>query len=425
MRRMWMIARREYLSYLRTTGFWISIAIVPLVIGYVSLGGSRAVQSVAPLPRLALVDLSHSGFADAVKPLLQGPSAVARPAPVPPDALQAMTPAAASTALQAALADRASGVDAAAVVSGAATQLRLDYWSREANDPTLASALQDLAAARMREARLKAQGVSPALVDSLSRASPELRRYSVQTHAQLTARDQTPVLMSMYLALLLLVSLMTAAGILLNGVIEEKSGRILEVLMSSASIPEILAGKILGCGGLTVTVLAAWAAFGLGLNLKTAPGQLGPELAALTAHGLIVYFALFFVAGYLMYAAVFAAIGAFCETAREAQTLLGPLMILLSVPILFLITAVQRPDAPVIALLSLIPPFTPFLMPTRIAAGVAGWQAIIGLALMVATAGVVVWLCGRAFRAGALSGGGLDLKRLIGGALTRHSKPGS
>ena len=423
MRRAWLIARREYLSYLRTAGFWISIAIVPLVIGYVSLGGSRAVQSAVPLPRLALVDLSHSGFAGAVQPLLQGPSALARLVPAPTEALTARTPEAASAALQAALADRSSGMDAAAVVSGAPTQLRLDYWSREANDPTLASALQDAAAARMRRARLKAEGVSPALLDSVGQAAPDLRRYSVQTHAQLTARDQTPVLMSMYLALLLLVSLMTAAGILLNGVIEEKSGRILEVLMSSASVPEILAGKILGCGGLTLTVLAAWAAFGLGLNLKTAPGQLGPELAALTGHGLIVYFALFFVAGYLMYASVFAAIGAFCETAREAQTLLGPLMILLSVPILFLITAVQRPDAPVITLLSLIPPFTPFLMPTRIAAGVAGWQAVVGLGLMAATSGVVVWLCGRAFRAGALSGGGLDLKRLIGGALTRHRKP--
>ncbi len=420
MRRMWMIARREYLSYLRTTGFWISIAIVPLVIGYVSLGGSRAVQSVAPLPRLALVDLSQSGFAAAVQPLLRGPSALALPAPVPASALTATTPETASAALQAALADRSSGLDAAAVVSGPATQLRLDYWSREANDPTLASALQDLAAARMRQARLKAQGVSPALVDSLNHVGPELRRYSVQTHAQLTARDQTPVLMSMYLALLLLVSLMTAAGILLNGVIEEKSGRILEVLMTSASIPEILGGKILGCGGLTLTVLAAWAAFGLGLNLKTAPGQIGGELSALGAHGLIVYFVLFFVAGYLMYASVFAAIGAFCETAREAQTLLGPLMILLSVPILFLITAVQRPDAPVIAWLSLVPPFTPFLMPTRIAAGVAGWQAIAGLVLMGVTAGLVVWLCGRAFRAGALSGGGLDLRRLVG-ALRRRT----
>lgn len=287
-----------------------------------------------------------------------------------------------------------------------------------ANDPTLAGALQDLAASRMRQARLSAQGLSPTLVESLNQAAPDLRRYSVTTHAQLTVRDQTPVLMAMYLALLLLVSLMTAAGILLNSTIEEKSGRILEVLMSSASIPEILTGKILGCAGLTATVLTAWASFGAAMSLQ-AHGEIGADLGALTAHGLIVYFALFFVAGYLMYASVFAAIGAFCETAREAQTLLGPLMILLSVPILFLLTATQRPDAPVIAVLSLIPPFTPFLMPTRIAAGVAPWQALLGLAEMAATAAGVVWVCGRAFRAGALSGGRLDIRQLLGAVRLR------
>ena len=420
MRRVWMIARREYLSYLRTAGFWVSLAVVPLVIGYLTLGGSKAVQSAAPPPRLAIVDLSHSGFAEAVPPLLRGPPVVGVVVPAPASALGAEAPEAAAAALQKALADRTDGLDVAAVVSGPPTQLRLDVWSREANDPTVAEALQDLAATRMRQARLKAEGVSPALVESLARATPELRRYSVQTHAQLTVKDQTPVLMAMYMALLLLVSLMTAAGILLNGVIEEKSGRILEVLMSSASIPEILGGKILGCLGLTLTVLAVWAAFGLGVNLKSAPGQLGPELSALGAHGLAVYFVLFFIAGYLMYASVFATIGAFCETAREAQTLLGPLMILLAVPTVFLLVAVQRPEAPVVTLLSLFPPFTPFLMPARIAAGVAGWQAVVGLLLMGATAALVVWLCGRAFRAGALSGGGVDVKRLIGGALGRR-----
>ena len=190
--------------------------------------------------------------------------------------------------------------------------------------------------------------------------------------------------------------------------------------MSSASIPVILGGKILGVAALSATVLAVWGALGLGVMLKGSPGQLGQVLGTLSAHGLIVYFALFFIGGYLMYASVFAAIGAFCETTREAQTLLGPLMILLSVPILFLTTAVQRPDAPVIAALSFVPPFTPFLMTARIASGLPAWQAIAGLLEMGVTASVVVWLCGRAFQAGALSGGGLDLKRLIGGALYRR-----
>ena len=416
-----MIARREYFSYLKTPGFWISLCVAPLVIGFATLGGTRAVQSTAPPPRLAVVDLSRSGFAAALKPALEGPDPLARIVSAPPAAEDAISPDQASQAVRAALAGPgAHALDAGVVVSGTPAQLRLDVWSRDIGDPGLAGTLQAVAAARMRQARLGAQGVSPELLRTLDQAAPEVRRFSPKSSGPMSFKDQAPGLAAMASAFVLWMSVVTGAGILLNSVIEEKSGRILEVLMSSASIPEILGGKILGVAALSATVLAVWGALGLGVMLKGSPGQLGQVLGALSAHGLIVYFALFFIGGYLMYASVFAAIGAFCETTREAQTLLGPLMILLSVPILFLTTAVQRPDAPVIAALSFVPPFTPFLMTARIASGLPAWQAIAGLLEMGVTASVVVWLCGRAFQAGALSGGGLDLKRLVGSALRRR-----
>ena len=415
-----MIARREYFSYLKTPGFWISLCVAPLVIGFATLGGARAVQSTAPPPRLAVVDLSHSGFAEALKPALEGPEPLARVVAAPPGAGGARAPEQASQAMRAALTGSHPALDAGVVVSGTPTQLRLDVWSRDIGDPGLTGTLQAVAAARMRQARLGAQGVSPDLLRTLDQAAPEVRRFSPKSSGEVSFKDQAPGLAAFASAFVLWMSVVTGAGILLNSVIEEKSGRILEVLMSSASIPEILGGKILGVAGLTGTVLAVWGALGAAVMLKGSAGQLGQVFGALSAHGLIVYFALFFIGGYLMYASVFAAIGAFCETTREAQTLLGPLMILLSVPILFLTTAVQRPDAPVIAALSFVPPFTPFLMTARIAAGLPAWQVLAGLLEMGVTATVVVWLCGRAFQAGALSGGGLDLKRLVGGALRRR-----
>ena len=414
-----MIARREYFSYLKTPGFWISLCVAPLVIGFATLGGARAVQSTAPPPRLAVVDLSHSGFAQALRPALEGPEPLARVVPAPAGAEDARGPEQASQTMRAALTGSDPALDAGVVVSGTPAQLRLDVWSRDIGDPGLTGTLQAVATARMRQARLGAQGVSPELLRTLDQAAPEVRRFSPKSSGEVSFKDQAPGLAAFASAFVLWMSVVTGAGILLNSVIEEKSGRILEVLMSSASIPEILGGKILGVAGLTGTVLAVWGALGAAVMLKGSPGQLGQVFGALSAHGLIVYFALFFIGGYLMYASVFAAIGAFCETTREAQTLLGPLMILLSVPILFLTTAVQRPDAPVIAALSFVPPFTPFLMTARIAAGLPAWQAVAGLLEMAVTATVVVWLCGRAFQAGALSGGGLDLKRLVGGALRR------
>ena len=136
-------------------------------------------------------------------------------------------------------------------------------------------------------------------------------------------------------------------------------------------------------------------------------------LAALSAHGLVVWLALFFVGGYLMYASVFVAIGAFCETVREAQTLLGPLMMLITIPIVFLTLAIEHPDAPLINTLSWIPPFTPFLMTARLASGPPLWQVGSELLIMGLTVVAVLWLCARAFRAGALSSGRFELKRLF------------
>lgn len=297
----------------------------------------------------------------------------------------------------------------------------MDLWTRDTTASDLAGVIQGAVAERMRANRLAQAGLPTALLRTVDAARPEVRSFSPHARSgAVSFRDRAPAIVAFGSAFVLWMAVVTGAGILLNSVIEEKSGRILEVLMSSASIPEILGGKILGVAGLSGTVLAVWGALGLGALLRSSPQAVGDIAEALTAHGLIIWFVLFFVGGYLMYASIFAAIGAFCETAREAQTLLGPLMILLSVPMLFLTIAERRPEAPMVVLLSWLPPFTPFLMIVRIASGLPLWEAAAGLVTMGATAGAVVWLCGRAFRAGALSGGGkLNLRRLLSAALSR------
>ncbi len=129
--------------------------------------------------------------------------------------------------------------------------------------------------------------------------------------------------------------------------------------------------------------------------------------------GLVFYFLFYLVGGYLMYAAIFTAVGSFCETTREAQTLLGPVMALLTIPVIFLTQAIRRPDSPMLEALSWFPPFTPFLMTARAASEPPMWQVLGTGVLMAATVALVVWISGRAFRAGALSTGKIDLKGLI------------
>jgi ABC-2 type transport system permease protein len=236
---------------------------------------------------------------------------------------------------------------------------------------------------------------------------------------QVSLKDRLPSLLGLGLAFVLFFAIFTGAGILLNSVIEEKSSRILEVLLSSATVPELLGGKILGVAGVAASIIAGWGLMGLLAIHRLAPDMVAEVGAALMTHGLVVWFALFFALGYLMYASVFAAIGAFCETVREAQALLGPIMLLITLPVMFLSLALEHPDAPLIVALSWIPLFTPFLMTARLASGPPLWQVVGALVLMAATTTAVVSLCARAFRAGALSTGRLGIKRLIGGMLAR------
>ena len=156
-------------------------------------------------------------------------------------------------------------------------------------------------------------------------------------------------------------------------------------------------------------------------------GSQHPEIIAAVAallfgKGLALYFLIYFVGGYLMYAALFTTIGAFCETPREAQTLLGPLMILLTIPLVFMGQAVTRPDSPLLQTLSWIPPFTPFLMAARAASGPPLWQVIGTAGLMFATTALELWVAGRAFRTGALSSGRFDLKLLVAGITGRGER---
>jgi ABC-2 type transport system permease protein len=421
--RLRLIAKREFLSYLRTPGFWLSLMIGPIAAGFGAMAPAMMHQA-APTPVLTLIDLSGTGATPTIAAALDGPKPLAILVRPPAAAATATSPAEAGRALRRYLSgDPPAGgprLDAAAILSGTPQTIVVDFWSRDINDPDLRHAVHDAVAQAMQQARLRAAGLPAQLVAQFSAAAPVVHSYSPRAAGgQVSMKDRLPSLLGLGLAFVLFFAIFTGAGILLNSVIEEKSSRILEVLLSSATVPELLGGKILGVAGVSAFIIAGWGAMGLLALHRAAPAMVAQVGAALMTHGLVIWFALFFMLGYIMYASVFAAIGAFCETVREAQTLLGPIMILITLPVMFLTVALEHPDAPLIVALSWVPPFTPFLMTARLAAGPPLWQVLGALILMAATTAAVVWLCARAFRAGALSTGKLDLKRLAAGLLGR------
>jgi ABC-2 type transport system permease protein len=417
MSRLLKIARREYIAYVRTIGFWLSMLLMPIGLA-VAGGAPMLLEKSAPTPTLAIVDLGGEGIGQVISPRLAQlhdgkPAAILVASPVP-----IASPAEAGPKLKPYLTGEKTlpgghKLDAVAIISGHGEATVVDFWTAGL-DPSLTQAVGNTVTEAMRGLKLKAVGMNPADIAALDKLQPNFREWSPKAAAgRVSLRDRLPGIVGFVLGMLLWSVIFTGAGILLNSVIEEKSSRILEVLLSSASAPEIMFGKILGAAGVTATVLAVWAALGGTALAAMNPGITQDVIAVLLSHGLIFYFAVYLIGGYLMYASLFIAVGAFCETTREAQTLLGPIMIILTIPLIFMGEAIKRPDAPLLHTLSWIPPFTPFVMATRAASQPPLWEVIGTGILMVAMIAVVIWIAGRAFRAGALSTGRVNLAGFI------------
>jgi ABC-2 type transport system permease protein len=287
-------------------------------------------------------------------------------------------------------------------------EIAVDLWNANLSDAQLEGEVRAALRDELRRERLRSAGVAPGVLSEIEAISPRVRVLSPKAReggSEVSLRDRLPAIVGFALGLVLWSAVLTGASILLNSVMEEKSNRVLEILAASATTLELMGGKILGVAALALTLLGVWGALGFASLITGAPGLAEDLSSVLIGEGFLLYFALYAVLGYLMYAAAFAAIGAFCESTRDAQALLGPVMLLLTVPVFFMGLALREPDSPLLRILSWIPPFTPFIMLPRAAGEVAWWEIAGTLALMAVFTGVVVQLSGRAFQAGALSTG--------------------
>jgi ABC-2 type transport system permease protein len=157
----------------------------------------------------------------------------------------------------------------------------------------------------------------------------------------------------------------------------------------------------------SATLFVFWGALGGGLLSmaaeRAATSMLGQIAAAFIEPRLMVALGVGFVAGYLMYGAIFLALGSLCESIQEAQTLLGPVALVLAMPMMLITPALDNPNAPIIEAASWVPLFTPFLLLVRAPSGLH-WLEIAGMgALMLVTVAVILWLAARVFRAGVVN----------------------
>jgi ABC-2 type transport system permease protein len=218
------------------------------------------------------------------------------------------------------------------------------------------------------------------------------------------------------------MAILGVASMLLTNTVEEKSNRIIEVLLSSVSPNQLMQGKIWGIAATGMTMVAVWICFALaaGWAVPQLLGLSGGDaiagiFLALQNSGYLLSFAFYFLAGYLLYAAILVAIGAACNTLKEAQNLTQPVMMMLMVPFLSMVFIGQEPNGTVAKALSWIPFFTPFTMMNRAGGPPATWEYLGTSALLLVTIWVTMRAAGKIFRVGVLmTGNPPKLKEILG-----------
>jgi ABC-2 type transport system permease protein len=184
---------------------------------------------------------------------------------------------------------------------------------------------------------------------------------------------------------------------LLTSLIEEKSTRVVELLLSAVTPTQLMAGKILGMVTVGALLMVVWTTVGY-LSASSF------KLAHLVSVDRLVYLALYFVPGFLLVSALLAGIGAACNTIKDAQSLAFPLTLVTIVPMMLWFVITQNPSSTLAVTLSFIPPITPFIMILRICSDpeTPMWQIVLSLLLLWAAVGAAVWAAGKIFRVGVL-----------------------
>ena len=184
---------------------------------------------------------------------------------------------------------------------------------------------------------------------------------------------------------------------MLGSIIEEKGSRIIEVLLSAVSPFQLMAGKILGLAGIGLTVMALWA-------VAAYAAARWQDLNVDVSTELLLYFVVYYILGFLFFSAVLTGIGSVCNTIKETQSLMMPVMLILIIPMIAWYKLVQSPDGTMARVFSFIPPMTPMVMILRLSAGADVWFVEIGASILLLVLAVlaVTWAAAKIFRTGIL-----------------------
>ena len=408
MRKLWIVAQREFMERVRSRWFVVSTVLVPAFVGLVIFipvyFTSRA--AVSPdMARITIIDASGSGIGGRVAARLDS-GVAADMAPRYEEVVPTAVAAAESSAARDVIAGRRKGY----LVLGPLLWPKPDvrYSGSNATSTIEMSKLQRVVHDELIATRLRSAGMDPRQVEALTALDLQM------STERLTARGrggsgEIGSIVAFIVAFVLYITIFFYGQIVMRGVMEEKQTRVAETVVSSVRPDTLLFGKILGIGGVaaaqlgisglaTVFLIQNRAALMARLHVEAsnyALPHVTPGMGAL----LVVYFIL----GYIVYSSLFAAIGSMVSSEQDAQQVQMPVTLLLVVTALFIQPVSFSPESRLAEALSYIPFSSPIIMPLRLSLiPIPVWKLVASLLSLVAGCWLAVWIAARIYRTGLL-----------------------
>jgi len=407
-----VVIRREFIERVRTKWFLIGTILGPVFMGLVIVLPIVMAERGGSERDIVVLDATSDGFGNRLTESLQQLPRlnVTRQAVALPDLenrAEAMAAEVGTTPLDGIM----------LITDNTVEDGKAEYRGSNVSSMTDMRTMQSALRAAIFTARLQREGVEPAVVGR-AQIPVDLQTVKIVNGKVTGQSGQASFFLAYVIWFLLYMAILLYGVQVLGAVVEEKSTRIVEVLVSSLKPFQLLAGKVIGVGAVGLLQLGIWLAAGKlfldrRADIARMLGQPDEAVAALGSMGLpevplatIVVFLTYFLLGYFLYAAMFAAVAAMVNTEAEARQAQTPVVMLLVIPSIMMVGLLNNPDGSLATALGLIPFTSPIAMPVRWAAApVALDQLLLSLSLLVLTVLAITWIAGRIYRVGILAYG--------------------
>ena len=471
LRRTFLIARRDFLGYVKTWGFWLSF-LLPFIFGGFALIATVSDIDLSPAQYVAVLDetgehkerfydlynemleeqaqavLSAKSFfiqdkdkrqefqrvlradgtqaaQDYISQNIPGVKTTYEP-PVPAFEL---TDPPASTLMEllpylrgeTSMTIEGKEVNLGGVIifkPGATTEeTTSEYWSKNVNKLDAPSLADRYMRRLARTTYLEPKGLSVTEIDRRVALAGETSIFNpIKTEDKdqgVNRSDTVPFAVATVLALMLWLTVFSGAYMLLTSMLEEKLNKLLEMMLATTRFSEIILGKLLGVAALTLSMMAPYILVGiagvLGYVFFGADQDVVKGLVAAFNAKMIIFLIINLVLGYILYGAFFIALGSLSSSMQDAQTLTTPILFILMACVVVIPMGLTAPDSPLLRIATFIPFSAPFAIIVRLPSDPPLWELLLSTGFLIVFCIGTIALAGRIFRYGVLSGAGAGI----------------